>query len=202
MMNDRLCQNPDLYVVALTQFAVSADTDSVGVISISDFFERELKRCLLQMRSLALLLLRRLLFLSSTELQPTQISNVQALSPMFFDCISSDTLSTVERLLLHLLSHESVPLVRQAAVDAITALADHFIQRGRPWHALQAQAVDMARSPNVILRECVFGLFSGTRMLAMGMPIDDLLKILKAGLEDQESVDVSDLLLVVFVVPS
>ncbi|KIM77399.1 hypothetical protein PILCRDRAFT_825362 [Piloderma croceum F 1598] len=170
IMNDRLCQNPDVYVVALTQFAVSADTDS--------------------MRSLALLLLRRLLFLSSTELQPTQISNVQASSPMFFDCISSDTLSIIERLLLHSLSHESVLLVRQAAVDAITALADHFIQRGRSWHALQAQAIDMAQSPNVILRESVFGLFSGTRMLVMGMPIDDLLKILKAGLEDQESVDV------------
>jgi len=38
MMNDRLGQNPDLYVVALAQFAVLVDTDSVGAITICYFF--------------------------------------------------------------------------------------------------------------------------------------------------------------------
>ncbi|KAF6749810.1 hypothetical protein DFP72DRAFT_772185, partial [Ephemerocybe angulata] len=82
-VNDRLARTPELYLLALAQFAIAADTEVV-------------------------LLLRRLLFRPAPS-QPHHHPSQPRLS--LYDHLSSQTLTTVERLLLHSLSHEPSPSV-------------------------------------------------------------------------------------------
>ena len=50
----------------------------------------------------------------------------------------------------------------------------------------------MTQNPNAALRESAFRLLAGTRMFGMGgQHTDIVLKVLKGGLEDSESIDVS-----------
>jgi importin-5 len=66
------------------------------------------------------------------------------------------------------------------------------MQKDRPWNELQEQAFNMTQNPNAALRESAFRLLAGTRMFGMGgQQMDIVLKVLKDGLEDGESIDVS-----------
>ena len=139
----------------------------------------------IQMRSFSLVLLRRLLF----RPQPNPAPQAPRLS--LYDHLSSGALSNIERLLLHSLSHEPSPVVRRKSVDTVTDLANNAMQRGRPWHALQAQAFSMTQGQDPGLRECAFRVFAGSSMLVMDLQTDAVLRVLKGGLEDTESIDVS-----------
>ena len=82
--------------------------------------------------------------------------------------------------------------VRHASVEAIAALANYSMQKDRPWNELQEQAFNMTQNPNTALRESAFRLLAGTRMFGIGgRQTDIVLKVLKGGLEDSESIDVS-----------
>ncbi|KAF6745913.1 hypothetical protein DFP72DRAFT_1076892 [Ephemerocybe angulata] len=120
VVNDRLARTPELYLLALAQFAIAADTEV--------------------MRSFSLVLLRRLLFRPAPS-QPHHHPAQPRLS--LYDHLSSQTLTTLERLLLHSLSHEPSPSVRRKSVDTICDVAKQGMVRGRPWHALQAQTFTM-----------------------------------------------------------
>jgi len=122
------------------------------------------------MRSFSLVLLRRLLF----RIRPTP-------GLPLYDLLSASALGTLQRLLLSALSHEQVPDVRRKAVDTITDLANHEMARGRPWHALQAQAFSMAD------RESAFRIFSGCPNLVMDLQIDVVVGVFEKGLQDSES---------------
>ena len=140
------------------------------------------------MRSLAFVLLRRFLFLPPPQPLSTQVADTHVSRPTLYDHLSANSLFTLERLLLYSFEHEPVTSVRQAAVEAITALTNHLIQQlGRPWPALCTQVVTMVKSQNAALRESTFSIFSGSQMLMMGMQIVDMLPLLKGGLEDNES---------------
>ena len=139
------------------------------------------------MRSFSLVLLRRLLFRPAVN---------QRLS--LYDHLSSQTLTTIERLLLHALSHEPSIVVRRKAVDTVTDLANNSMERGRPWHALQAQAFSMAQNQDAGLREAAFRVFAGSPNLVMDLQAESVLGILQKGLQDPQSVEVSTLLLVCF----
>jgi hypothetical protein len=143
-----------------------------------------------QMRSFSLVLLRRLLFRPAPA-QQQQNPGAQAPRLSLYDHLSSSALSTVERLLLHSLSHEPSAVVRRKSVDTITDLANNSMQRGRPWHALQAQAFSMTQSADAGLRESAFRVFAGSSMLVMDLQTDAVLRVLKGGLEDSQSIDVS-----------
>src|SRR5882762_10327222 len=144
------------------------------------------------MRSFSLVLLRRLLFRPSPSpshnTPPTPATQTPRLS--LYDHLSSSALSTIERLLLHSLSHEPSAVVRRKSVDTITDLANNSMQRGRPWHALQAQAFSMTQSADAGLRESAFRVFAGSSMLVMDLQTDAVLRVLKGGLEDSQSIDV------------
>ena len=129
------------------------------------------------MRSFSLVLLRRLLFRPS----PAQQQNPGAQAPRLslYDHLSSIALSAIERLLLHSLSHEPSAVVRRKSVDTITDLANNSMQRGRPWHALQAQAFSMTQGPDPGLRESAFRVFAGSSMLVMDLQTDAVLRVLK-----------------------
>ena len=193
-VNDRLARTPELYLLALTQFAISADTE---VVSTQQTFFHLIflsHLSLYQMRSFSLVLLRRLLFRPA----PAQQQNRGAQAPRLslYDHLSSSALSTVERLLLHSLSHEPSAVVRRKSVDTITDLANNSMQRGRPWHALQAQAFSMTQSADAGLRESAFRVFAGSSMLVMDLQTDAVLRVLKGGLEDSQSIDVRPLIIV------
>ena len=122
--------------------------------------------------------------------------------PVVVDDLSQDSISAIERLLLQSFVHEPAPTVRTATVESITALADHFLGKGRQWGALQEQALGMARGQNKVLRESAFKLFVRTQVLGMGeWQGDVVVDVLKGGLEDGESVAVSfiHLLLLIFI---
>ncbi|EMD36115.1 hypothetical protein CERSUDRAFT_156882 [Gelatoporia subvermispora B] len=131
------------------------------------------------MRSFSLVLLRRLLFRSS----PTYRVSL-------YDHLSSQSLSTLERLLLHSLLHEQVAVVRRKAVDTICDLANNSMARGRPWHALQAQSFSMAASPDAGARESAYGVFSGSPNLIIDLQAESVITVLQKGLQDPQSVDV------------
>ncbi|KAI0782934.1 ARM repeat-containing protein [Abortiporus biennis] len=158
-VNERLAQTPELILLALAQYATTADTDV--------------------MRSFSLVLLRRLLFRSPIN-QRTSL----------YDHLSSQTLATLERLLLHSLLHESSPVVRRKAVDTITDLANNSMARGRPWHTLQAQAFSMCQYPDPTTKEMAFRVFAGSPNLVMDLQTDSVLGILREGLQDPQSVEV------------
>jgi|SRR5712671_4477696 len=148
------------------------------------------------MRSFSLVLLRRLLFRPS--LGPTSKSPRLTL----YDRLSSQTLTAIERILLHSLLHEQIDSVRRRAVDTICDLANNSMERGRPWHALQAQSFAMCKSPDPSARECAFRIFSGCPNLVMDLQTDAVLRVLQEGLQDRQSVEVSLSLLLLLIFPS
>lgn len=186
VVNERLAQTPELYLLALAQFTTAADTDVVRnhTLLFSIFSHPHPRPLPKQMRSFSLVLLRRLLF--------RQTINQHQPLPLY-DQLSSQTLATIERLLLHSLSHEPSPLVRRKAVDTVTDLANGSMERGRPWHALQAQAFSMAQHPDPGLREAAFRVFAGSPNLVMDLQTESVLAILQKGLQDPQSVEVCHL---------
>lgn len=160
-VNERLSRSPDVYLLALAQFAIAADTEL--------------------MRSFSLVLLRRLLF------RPAP--NYPRPLPTLYDHLPTQTLATLERLLLHSLSHEISPAVRRKTVDTISDLANWSMGRGRPWHALQALAFTMSSAKpdqvhNDNLRESAYRIFSGCPLLVMDLQTDAVLDVLSRGLRD------------------
>ncbi|GBE80930.1 Importin subunit beta-3 [Sparassis crispa] len=158
-VNERLAQTPELYLLALAQFATAADTEV--------------------MRSFSLVLLRRLLFRPS----PTHGLSL-------YDHLSSQSLTTLERILLHSLLHEPSLAVRRKAVDTVTDISNNAMTRGRPWHSLQAQSFSMVDSSDPITREAAFKVFSGCPNLVMDLQTDAVVGVLQKGLQDAQSVDV------------
>ncbi|KAJ7666061.1 armadillo-type protein [Mycena polygramma] len=176
------------------------------------------------MRSFSLVLLRRLLFrpapTSTAQPHPTseqspltgtaQHQQQQAYQSQnqprltLYDHLSSQTLTTLERLLLHSLQHESSPLVRRKTVDTVCDLAGEGMRRGRPWHALQALAFNMTQagqpganetlSTQTVapesLRESAYRVFAGCPNLVMDLQTDAVLGVFQRGLQDVESIDV------------
>ncbi|TFK64924.1 ARM repeat-containing protein [Pluteus cervinus] len=157
-VNDRLEHTPELYLLALAQFAITADTDV--------------------MRSFSLVLLRRLLFRTAPNSQAVPANPTRPAPRLtLYDHLSANTLNTLERLLLHSLSHEPTPLVRRTTVDTICDLANLGMPRGRPWHALQAQAFNMTQinggeASNADMRESAYRLFAGCPNLVMDLQTD------------------------------
>jgi importin-5 len=140
------------------------------------------------MRSFSLVLLRRLLFRPSPVLGGSKSSSSSRLT--LYDRLSAQTLSAIERILLHSLLHEHVDSVRRKAVDTICDLANNSMGRGRPWHALQAQSFAMCKSADPSARECAFRIFSGCPNLVMDLQTDAVLRVLQEGLQDRQSVEV------------
>ncbi|KAK0475517.1 armadillo-type protein [Armillaria novae-zelandiae] len=163
-VNDRLAHTPELYLLALAQFSIVADTEV--------------------MRSFSLVLLRRLLFRQSQASSPTHPRLT------LYDHLSSQTLTTLERLLLHSLSHEPSSVVRRKSVDSVCDLANQGMSRGRPWHALQAQVFSMARDQDPSMRETAYRVFSGCPNLVMDLQTDAVLNVFRNGLQDPSSIDV------------
>ncbi|KAH0825819.1 armadillo-type protein, partial [Lanmaoa asiatica] len=137
-----------------------------------------------QMRSFSLVLLRRLLFRSAPQQQQKEPRST------LYDQLSSQALTTLERLLLHSLSHEPSDTVRRKSVDTVCDLANNAMTRGRPWHALQAQAFSMTHTTEAGFRECAFRVFSGCPNLVIDLQTDAVLSVFQKGLQDGQSVDV------------
>jgi hypothetical protein len=179
-VNERLAQTPELYLLALAQFAIIAELDV--------------------MRSFSLVLLRRLLFRVSPG--PAQPQHPRL---TLYDHLSSSTLATLQRLLLHSLSNEVSADVRKKAVDTITDLANQEMARGRPWHALQAQAFSMSQmqtsdrnvAPSA-LRESAFRVFAGCPNLVMDLQTDAVMAVFQKGLQDSENVAVCNVFTISF----
>lgn len=155
------------------------------------------------MRSFSLVLLRRLLFRPA----PTTNNNSNSTSPTsattsrltLYDHLSHQTLTTLERLLLYSLCHEASPHVRRKTVDTVCDLSNQGMLRGRPWHALQAQAFSMIQTQGpssslpdegAAFRECAFRVFAGCPNLVMDLQTDAVLGVLGRGLQDQCSIEV------------
>ena len=147
------------------------------------------------MRSFSFVLLRRLLFRPSAG-SATTPKNARL---TLYDRLSSQTLTQIERVLLHALSHEPADVVRRKAVDTVADLANQSMRRGRPWHALQAQAFAMAQGGDAGSRDVAFRLFAGCPNLVMDLQTDAVLGVLKKGLQDPESVSVSLYLCILYV---
>ena len=147
------------------------------------------------MRSFSLVLLRRLLFMPSPGTTTSKTPPVARLT--LYDHLSSQTLATLERLLLFSLSHETSQSVRRKSVDTVCDLANQGMMRGRPWHALQAQAFSMTHSQKVergeaatALRETAYRVFAGCPNLVMDLQVEAVLTAFQRGLQDQESIEV------------
>lgn len=136
------------------------------------------------MRSFSLVLLRRLLFRPPS---PNRLA--------LYDQLSAPAIATLERILLHSLLHEPAPVVRHKTVDTVTDLSNYSMKRGRPWHTLQSQVFAMADNTDVHTREAAFRVFAGCPNLIMDLQTDAILAILQKGLQDQQSTEVSALLL-------
>ena len=163
------------------------------------------------MRSFSLVLLRRLLFRPSL-----QSCNPNSSSPhpshstprlTLYDHLSNDTLSKLERILLHSLEHEPAKGVRHKAVDTVCDLANEGMKRGRPWHALQIVVFSIAAAagageghgqapldpgvpPSRYLREAAFRVFAGCPNLVVDLQTDAVLAVFQRGLQDAFSVEV------------
>jgi importin-5 len=109
---------------------------------------------------------------------------------ILYDHLSSQTLTTLERLLLHSLSQEPSQPVRRKAADTICDLANNSMDRGRPWHALQAQAFSMAQNSDPNAREGAYIVFAGCPNLVMDLEVENVLATLQKGLGDTQSIDV------------
>uniref|UniRef100_A0A8H7Y6G7 TOG domain-containing protein n=1 Tax=Psilocybe cubensis TaxID=181762 RepID=A0A8H7Y6G7_PSICU len=216
-VNERLTHTPDLYLLALAQFAITADTEV--------------------MRSFSLVLLRRLLFRPAPvltannggppapgsdihqqlqqqqhHLQQQQQQHIpshatHANRSSLYDHLSHQTLNTLERLLLFSLAHERAGSVRRKTVDTVCDVANQGMARGRPWHALQAQAFSMTHAqglggeegsggvgggavPGWMLRESAYRVFAGCPSLVMDLQIDAVLGVFQRGLQDPEDIEV------------
>ena len=143
------------------------------------------------MRSFSLVLLRRLLFRSAPQQQHKDQTST------LYDQLSSHALNTLERLLLHSLSHEPSDSVRRKSVDTVCDLANNAMSRGRPWHTLQAQAFNTTRMPEAGFRECAFRIFSGCPNLVIDLQTDAVISVFRGGLQDA-SVDVSPMTSILF----
>ncbi|KAI0264225.1 ARM repeat-containing protein [Gloeopeniophorella convolvens] len=165
VVDERLSHRPDVYLLALTQFATRSDTVEM-------------------MRSFSFVLLRRLLF------RPTPNPSAKSARLTLYDRLSSQTLTSIERTLLHSLLHEQIDSVRRKAVDTICDMANNSMERGRPWHALQAQAFAMCKSGEPSARESAFRVFAGCPNLVMDLQTDAVLRVLQDGLQDRQSIDV------------
>ena len=84
-------------------------------------------------------------------------------------------------------------------MDTVCDLSNQGMVRGRPWHALQAQAFSMIQSQGpasammdggVGLRESAFRVFAGCPNLVMDLQTDAVLAVLVRGLQDQYSIEV------------
>jgi hypothetical protein len=139
------------------------------------------------MRSFSLVLLRRLLFRPDAAAPQTP----KAARLTLYDRLSSQTLTQIERVLLHSLAHEPQDVVRRKTVDTVADLANQSMRRGRPWHALQAQAFGMAQAEDAPSRDVAFRLFAACPNLVMDLQTDAVLGVLKKGLQDPESIAVS-----------
>ena len=136
------------------------------------------------MRSFSLVLLRRLLFRASPG------SSAKSPRMTLYDRLSVQTLNAIERSLLHSLLHEQIDSVRRKAVDTICDLANNSMERGRPWHALQAQAFAMCKGADPTARDSAFRIFAGCPNLVMDLQTDAVLRVLQDGLQDRQSIDV------------
>jgi hypothetical protein len=136
------------------------------------------------MRSFSIVLLRRLLLRNSPQ-QPSKLSNLT-----LYDHFSSQGLVNLEHQLLHSLSHERSNSVRRNLTDTICDVANSSMHRGRPWHALQAQAFAMTQSENADLRESAYRVFAGCPTLITDLYHDGILEVFHKGLCDAASVKV------------
>ncbi|KAF8735083.1 hypothetical protein AX14_002755 [Amanita brunnescens Koide BX004] len=194
-VNDRLAHSPELYLLALAQFAIAADTEV--------------------MRSFSLVLLRRLLFRPSLQAYNPNSSSphsehgaLPASRITLYDHLSNATLSKLERILLHSLEHEPAKGVRHKAVDTVCDLANEGMKRGRPWHALQVVIFSIATAasvgeghaqapppdpsvpPSRYLRESAFRVFAGCPNLVVDLQADAVLAVFQRGLQDAFSIQV------------
>jgi hypothetical protein len=87
---------------------------------------------------------------SQGQVQSQPSSGAQAPPLSLYDHLSSNSLSTLERLLFHLLPYEPYTLVRRKSVDTITDIMNNSMRRGRPWHTLQAQVVRIRDKPAMV----------------------------------------------------
>ncbi|EIN06364.1 ARM repeat-containing protein [Punctularia strigosozonata HHB-11173 SS5] len=182
-VNERLAQTPELYLLALTQFAISADTEV--------------------MRSFSLVLLRRLLFRSSQATPKasgtisTPLSDLSLASTSqstLYDHLSVNAHNALERLLLHSLAREPALSVRRKTADTVCELANEGMARGRPWHTLQAQVFSMAQASGSDAerdgREVAFRVFAGSVGLIGDLQVETVVGVLTRGLQDSESLEV------------
>ena len=136
------------------------------------------------MRSFSVVLLRHLLFRASPG------CSAKSLRMTPYDRLSVQTLNEIERSLLHSLLHEQIDSVRRKAVDTICDLVNNSMERGRPWHALQAQAFAMCKGADPTARDSAFRIFAGCPNLVMDLQTDAVLRVLQDGLQDRQSIDV------------
>jgi importin-5 len=137
------------------------------------------------MRSFSLVLLRRLLLRSQPHLPGKPALTL-------YDSLPAQTLTSIERLLLHAVAHESTGVVRRKAVDTVIDVANKTAERGRPWHALQVQAFAMVQSEDPGARESAFSVFAGCPVLILDLQTETILQLLQKGLQDPSSLDVSN----------
>ena len=136
------------------------------------------------MRSFSLVLLRRLLF------RPTPHHSSNSVATTLYDHLSAQTLATLERLLLHSLIHEPVPVVRRKAADTVSDVANHAMRNGRPWHALQTEIFRLVEAADSLGREISYRVFTGSPNIILDLQVETVVGTLQRGLEDRESIDV------------
>ncbi|TDL15928.1 ARM repeat-containing protein [Rickenella mellea] len=142
IVNERLSQTPELYILALAQFASTAADE--------------------QMRSFSLILLRRLLF----RALPSASSGSRL---TLYDHLSEQTRLSLERVLLNSLLNEPVTSVKHKAADTIADVANASFERGRPWPALQ-EAVFRAVGGDVASRDSAFRVMERCSVLSGDIP--------------------------------
>lgn len=191
VFDNGLAQSPELYCRALMQLAISENNEIVRRNHLH-WQLYALIYYVFQIRSLSLVLLRRILF---RPLLPQALFNPNAQSELappanLYGQLSADTLDMLEGLLLHSLSYEPSPTVRHKSIDTIAQFATNGIRRGRPWHALQMQAISMAQSAHAPERGTAFTLFMESPKLAMEMDTEAMIGALTSGINDAQSIDV------------
>ncbi|OCB84852.1 ARM repeat-containing protein [Sanghuangporus baumii] len=157
VVNERLAQSPELYILAVASFSITAPDE--------------------QMRAFSLILLRRLLFRPPQALPNSHATTASASSSSgphaprltLYDHLSEQTRESLERTVLHALSTEQAHGVKTKAADTATDLANASFQRGRPWPALQG-AVFRAVGGNSSSRECAYRILERCQVLVADMP--------------------------------